>query len=118
MEIRKVLNGKYEFVNDWNSNYYGFNHISTLFKGTQKLGTAKVHYINRTWERYSYQTSMRAVINTLIEEKQQRAIDNYKEENGILRLVKAKKEQVLKALEKDTQMKEYRKIYKELENWA
>ena len=61
---------------------------------------------------------MRAVINTLIEKMQNRAIADYKAENNITRLVKAKKENVLAELENNEQMKEYRQIYKELESWA
>lgn len=118
MKVRKVLNGKYLFVNNFTSNRYGFNHISTLFLGEREVGKASCHYINRTWEYYDYQTSMRAVISNLIEKMQNRAIADYKTENNITRLVKAKKENVLAELENDEQMKEYRQIYKELESWA
>ena len=61
---------------------------------------------------------MRAVINKLIEQEQDRAVYNFKRDNDIVRLKKGQKETILKELEKDKQMKEYRKIYKELGSWA
>jgi hypothetical protein len=34
----------------------GFRHLATLFNDGMILAQAKVCYINRTWERYDYQT--------------------------------------------------------------
>ena len=40
----------------------GFNHFATLYKGGAVLGEAKIHYINRTWERYEFES----VLNKLV----------------------------------------------------
>jgi len=36
----------------------GFNHFASLYIDGQEVGKAKVHYINRTWESYDYQSVM------------------------------------------------------------
>lgn len=42
----------------------GFNHFATLYnKEGGILGEAKIHYINRTWESYDYQSVLRRLLN-------------------------------------------------------
>ena len=47
MKVRKVLNGNHLFVNNFTSNRYGFNHISTLFLGEKEVGKINFHCINK-----------------------------------------------------------------------
>ena len=61
-----------QFINQWKKTRSGFTHVSTFmvpFYGIEK--TVNVYYINRTWERYTFQTSMlsavRSVMNTIRE---------------------------------------------------
>ena len=39
----------------------GFNHFATVFVNDREMATAKVHYINRTWERYDFDTVIEKV---------------------------------------------------------
>ena len=117
MEIRKLKNG-YQFVNESGYTRNGFYHKSTLFQDNREVTSAKVNYINRPWECYSYQTSMRMAVSDYIEEKQKYFINRCKEEKGIKRLVKAEKELILKHFEQLKEIKGLRSIYKELENRA
>lgn len=41
----------------------GFNHFATLYKGGSILGEAKIHYINRTWESYEFQSVLQKLLN-------------------------------------------------------
>ena len=61
---------------------------------------------------------MKNCIYNLIEEKQKEFIQRCKEEKGIKRLVKAEKEIILQHFEQLKEIKEYRKMYKELDNRA
>lgn len=115
MEIRKVLKGKFEFVNNCRSNRSGFVHETTLFnQNGYELGSAKCQYYNRTWEEYQYKTVMRRLVSELIEKMQNRAIQDYKINNNKKRLSKEIKYSIIKALETNERMQDYKIIYKEL----
>ena len=97
MEIkeRKTQSGYvWRFVNEFENTRSGFNHKTTLFKGAGEVLTHKAHYINRTWECYTYQTSMRGAVRTLYESELARYIENYKYANEITRLKKGDKERL------------------------
>lgn len=49
----------------------GFNHIADLYVDGSLVDSAKVHYINRTWESYQYQT----VLSKLIEKTSEITFD-------------------------------------------
>ena len=116
MEIRKLKNG-YQFVNNWKSNRSGFVHETTLFNEYgRELGRYKCQYYNRTWECYEYQTVMKNCIYDLIEKKKKAFIQRSKEKKGIKRLLQKEKEIILQHFEQLKQTKEYRQIYKELDN--
>lgn len=114
MEIRKLSKG-YQFVNECGSTRNGFYHKSTLFQNGREITSRKVNYLNRTWECYTYQTSMQSATREYIGERQQYFIDRCKEEKGIKRLVKAEREKILAHFEQLKEIKELRAIYKELE---
>ena len=67
MEIRKFVNmDDWEIVNSWGSTRNGFKHESRLFHYGNEVENARVCYLNRTWECYTYQTSMREVVEKYI----------------------------------------------------
>jgi hypothetical protein len=39
----------------------GFNHFATVYVNDSEKATAKVHYINRTWEAYEFDTVIERV---------------------------------------------------------
>ena len=113
MEIKQLKNN-YTFVNEYKNTRHGFAHKSTLFRNNYEIGSNTCNYLNRTWEQYRYQTSMRGCIYSLIEKLQKKEIDLYKSNNNISRLSKELKEKVLNELEKEQMMIEYREILTEL----
>lgn len=78
-----------------------------------ELVTHTCHYLNRTWECYTFQTSMAGCIYDLLAEIEAKLIDQYKRDNNIARLTAAKKE-VFKTeiLEKNEDYIIYKEIQK------
>ena len=77
MDIRKIkklenMKHEFQFVNEWGRTRNGFYHKSTLFMlydngGSCDVNTAKVNYLNRTWESYNFQTSMQRCVLDFID---------------------------------------------------
>lgn len=118
MEIRKVLNGRYQFVNNYRNTSNGFAHDTTLFNDTVEIGKYSCHYLNGTWEYYTYQTVMKNCISKIIEDRQKEFIKKCKQVKGIKRLVAKEKELILQHFEQLKEIKELRTIYKELDRVA
>ena len=57
MEIFRVSRSL-QFVCDSGSTRNGFKHEATLFKNGREEAFAKVNYLNRTWESFTYQSVM------------------------------------------------------------
>ena len=80
-----------DFINKFTSSRSGFSHTSTLYHNGLRLATAKCHYLNRTWESYAYQSSMKNAVANAIEN----TILVVKTERGVKRLTKQKREEIL-----------------------
>ena len=117
MEIRKIKANKndYLFINEFKSTRIGFKHITRLFKNDCLLNEVSVNYINRTWESYNYQTSMKKCINDIIELKIDRLKAEYKQKNNIDRITKKHIKELNNYIKSDPVLKEYKKIYKKLD---
>ena len=57
----------FEIKNKSRNRRNGFSHDSTLLFNGVEIGKASVHYYNRTWESYRFQTSMLRVVDEAIE---------------------------------------------------
>lgn len=117
MEIRKItVNGReYEFINSSRNTRSGFAHDTTLFIDGRYTEESSCHYINRTWERYTYQTVMRKCIDNMITEEYNRFIDNYKAEYNIKRMTAEKRAEAEEVFYELSEIKELQKVYKLLE---
>lgn len=115
MELVDLGNG-YSMVNEFMNTKNGFAHKSTLFLHNNEINKHRSNYLNRTWERYTYQSCMLGCVRDLIEKKQNEFIKMCKEHYNIKRLTKEKREQALKIVEELTQVKELREILKKIEN--
>lgn len=116
MEIRKVnLNGNlYEFINEYKSTRNGFKHVTHLFKNGREISSNTSHYINRSWEAYTYQSSMKSCVWKLLEEHKKDFIRIYKKMNNIKRLSGNKKEECMELLKQDLEYIELSKLLEEL----
>ena len=119
MTIRKItVNGtEYQFINDSRNTRHGFAHDTTLFKNEMIIGKATVHYLNRTWESYRYQTVMVCCVNDIISKKLDNFIADFKEENGIRRLAKAKREELETEFFNREDIKELQQVKTELRGY-
>jgi hypothetical protein len=70
------INGTdYTIVNEWKKTRNGFKHESTLLNNTPfELMKVKVNYINRTWERFQFESSMKKLVKTFFTDNGVKAI--------------------------------------------
>lgn len=98
---KKVINNnEYMFINRSFGNRSGFVHETELYKNDILIGTNKIQYYNRTWECYQFQSVMRGVVSSLIEEYRDNFIKNWKAERNIKRLTNEKREAMQADFEK------------------
>lgn len=123
MEIRRFENVEgveglenWSIVNQWASTQHGFKHVSTLFYNNSEVCAEKCCYLNRTWECYTYQTSMKAVVSKYMKEIKDRIIYYYKQDNNIARLTKKHKNAIEQLENDDKRLVQLKEIYKQLEN--
>jgi capsid portal protein len=118
MTIRKITvnNNEYEFINNSRSTRNGFAHDTTLFKNGVEIGTATCHYLNRTWESYTYQTVMQRCINNIDTNRYDRFIDNYKAENNIKRMTAEKRMTADKEFYSRADIVELLEVYEQLKH--
>lgn len=83
---------------DSKSNYYGFKHLATLNVGYWEELKTSIQYYNRTWERFDYETILYKIINLKLEQIEEQAKRNYKQNNNIKRLTKDKQKDFKKEL--------------------
>lgn len=80
-----------EFNNKYTSSRNGFSHTSELYNDNGNLiSTAKCNYLNRTWEVYPFQSSMRQAVAKAIDNE----IKTIKDQSGIKRLTKQKQAEI------------------------
>ena len=114
MEIKKIIckNGReYNIVNETWETSRAWGHKSTLIAPWGEVESRKVKYINRTWERYTYESCMSGLIETILEDNLKSYITQYKEKNDITRLTSLQKD-MIKA---EWQEKEYIQDLKEIQ---
>jgi len=80
-----------EIVNEYKSTRNGFTHVSKLYRNNALVCEARCHYLNRTWESYTFQSSMKKVISMAIEKE----IAEQKRFQGIKRLTKALRQDII-----------------------
>ena len=97
MEIRRIecKNGRvYNIVNETWETSRAWGHKSTLIAPWGEVESRKVKYLNRTWERYTYESCMSGLINTILEDNLKSYITQYKEKNDITRLTSLQKDMI------------------------
>lgn len=57
------INDIYEIVCEWKKTRTAFKHEAELLKNGQSVAKTKICYLNRTWERYKFES----VLNKLLE---------------------------------------------------
>ena len=97
MEIKKIIcksGREYNIVNEYWETSRAWGHKSTLIAPWGEVESRKVKYLNRTWERYTYESCMSGLINTILEDNLKSYITQYKEKNGIAKLTSLQKDMI------------------------
>jgi len=98
------VNGKeFRIQNFYDENRSGFNHTSVVFMDGLRLtdGEARCHYINRTWEKYSYQSSAMQAVQNEIDYQTATAKRIFKLNNHLSRMTKRASENFAAELKKN-----------------
>ena len=116
MDIKKfdIDNKHIEFINQSMSTRNGFKHVTTMFIDGCEYGTNTVHYLNRTWECYPYQTCMRGCVRELLENRIENLKSNFKLENGYLKMTAKRNEEFEKYIANDSICKFYNELLKKI----
>lgn len=104
----------WEIVNEagWTRN--GFYHRSVLIWRGHDRNEAKLHYINRTWECYEFQSSMEQAVYNEMELIRNNELKHWKEMMGVKKMTKDKKERFEKYLKENNTLKEFELMLEEL----
>lgn len=119
MEIKKIIcksGNEYNIVNEYWENSNSWGHKSTLIAPWGEVESRKVTYQNRTWERYTYESCMSGLIETILEDNLKSYITEYKEKNDITRLLADKKAEVIKEWEQKEYIQDLKEIKERIEN--
>ena len=98
------------FINAWRGCPSGFVHETELFIDGWQASAARCHYINRTWERYCYQSVMLEAVRKLQEEETEREKQAFKRLQGCKNLMERHKQAFTEYLKNSEAMAFYEKI--------
>lgn len=102
----------YDIVCTYSNTRNGFKHTATLLINNWSIAETSCHYLNRTWESYTYQTAIFSAIDIAVADEKQACKEQALRETGrqTLRTIEARK-----AYEKALEQSEWLKEYNELE---
>lgn len=119
MELRKfeIAGKEIEFVNQYRSTRSGFAHDTTLFIDGYRRAEATCHYLNRTWECYTYQTVMKEAVYELIAREKEIVKDTFKRAKGYQKLTKARQQELEEVYKTNEELKFLNAIYAKLNRY-
>jgi len=112
MELREIKG--YVFANESKHDNYGFTHLSHMFKNGHEIATGRQRWVNRTWERYRYQTSMMNAVYNLIEDRRIELTRDFMREHRYGRLTEKRREELESFLETDEELTHWKVVLFEL----
>ena len=98
------------FMNNYRGTGSGFMHETELYINGWQAAAARCHYINRTWERYTYQSVMLAALHKLQEEETEREKRNFLQANGYKNMMEHRKAAFMEYLAANENLSFYKKI--------
>lgn len=106
-----VIDGKeINFINTWRGTRSGFMHETELYIDGWQAAAARCYYINRTWERYAYQSVMLEAVHKLQEEETEREKRRFRQQHGIKNIMARHKPALGQQLENSENLAFYKKI--------
>ena len=119
MEIKRIVcksGNEYNIVNETWETSRAWGHKSTLVATWGEVESRKVKYLNRTWERYTYESCMSGLINTILENNLKSYITQYKEKNDMTRLTSLQKDMIKAEWQEKEYTQELMEIKERIEN--
>jgi hypothetical protein len=108
---RLAIDGKeIIFINTWRGTGSGFLHETELYIDGWAATAAKCHYINRTWERYAYQSVMLEAVHKLQERETEQEKRLFRQQNGIKNIMARHKPALAEQLENSKNLSFYKKL--------
>lgn len=108
---RLSINGKEAiFYNSWRGTASGFVHETELYIDGWRAAAARCYYINRTWERYCYQSVMLQAVHKLQEEETARERAYFLQANGYKNMMEHRKPAFMEYLASNENLALYNKI--------
>jgi hypothetical protein len=104
---------KYSFRNRYGNSNHGFNHFTEVYLNGCCIGKNRCHYINRTWESYTYQSVMTQAVENLIAEVKSAILSMERKSTGTTRLKASRKEELFS---QSVRIAEYNLLLLELHN--
>ena len=98
------------FINTWKGTRSGFQHETELYIDGRHASAARCYYINRTWERYSYQSVMLEAVHKLQEEETARERAYFLQVNGYKNMMEHRKAAFLEYLANNKTLSFYKQI--------
>ena len=102
------------FVNQYRNTRHGFAHDTTMFVNGCEIESATCHYLNRTWECYTYQSVMLSAVRKMINYIEECNERKLKECNNWIKLTPSRKEELKKFNEETFEWQFYNKVYDKL----
>ena len=96
------------------SNSRAWGHEVNLYQNNSWIGSARITYLNRTWESYEYQSCMRKVVRELMDSIEVEAKGTFKEVNGLSRLTKKHENEFQKYLNSKEFYSKLKSLYQNL----
>ena len=98
------------FINTWRGTGSGFLHETELYIDGWAATAAKCHYINRTWERYSYQSVMLEAVHNLQQQEEEREKRRFRQQHGIKNIMERHRAALAESLANNKELSFYQKI--------
>ena len=80
-----ILSENYDIICDYQKTRNGFKHTAKILENGNEVYKTKICYLNRTWERYEYQSVLHKAIDNYFDEKEanqfKEKVDNIKRDN-------------------------------------
>lgn len=110
----EVNNHNYLFSCSSRNTRSGFAHDCTLFRDYNEIASATCHYLNRTWERWTYETACSNAVQNEINWRIDHLKDDYKYSKNVKRMTKKHQEQFEMLVNANEYIKELQQVKDEL----
>ena len=98
------------FINTWRGTGSGFLHETELYIDGWAATAATCHYINRTWERYSYQSVMLEAVHNLQQQETEREKGRFRQQHGLKNIMERHRAALADALANNKELSFYKKL--------